>query len=198
MIEWWHRRWEARNSNWNVIASCHSRLVLRISFVGTLPRCLAIATSHSLLMCRLPKHLKIVLLSLSQPSRESCTVDADVFDVFIIWRRKNQSRLRRTIQINGNRMLWNILLGLGQTALNELPNPSSSLLVEESKSELPGLVVGKAHFLQNIKCRGTAAQDSQSEANEGAYSPLPSMTCSESLHGSEPSELLLTFAIHYS
>lgn len=182
MIEWWHRRWEARNSNWNVIASCHSRLVLRISFVGTLPRCLAVATSHSLLMCRLPKHLKIVLLSLSQPSRESCTVDADVFDVFIIWRRKNQSRLRRTIQINGNRMLWNILLGLGQTALNELP----------------GLVVGKAHFLQNIKCRGTAAQDSQSEANEGAYSPLPSTTCSESLHGSEPSELLLTFAIHYS
>ena len=34
-------------------------------------------------------------------------------------------------------------------------------------------------FLEaNVKCGGTAAQDSQSEANEGAYSPLPPTTCS--------------------
>ena len=30
----------------------------------------------------------------------------------------------------------------------------------------------------NVRCGGTAAQDSQSEANEGAYPPLPPTTCS--------------------
>ena len=29
----------------------------------------------------------------------------------------------------------------------------------------------------NVKCGGTATQDSQSEANEGAYPPLPPTTC---------------------
>ena len=36
----------------------------------------------------------------------------------------------------------------------------------------------EASFLyENVKCGGTAAQDSQSEANEGAYPPLPPTTC---------------------
>jgi hypothetical protein len=33
-------------------------------------------------------------------------------------------------------------------------------------------------FLPNVKCGGTAEQDSQSEANEGRYTPLPPTTCS--------------------
>ena len=32
------------------------------------------------------------------------------------------------------------------------------------------------HSLHNVKCGGTAAQDSQSEANEGASPPLPRTT----------------------
>ena len=37
-----------------------------------------------------------------------------------------------------------------------------------------------SEFLPNVRCGGTAAQDSQSEANEGRYTPLPRTTCSVS------------------
>ena len=42
---------------------------------------------------------------------------------------------------------------------------------------LLNVVIG-GNLLENVKCGGTAAQDSQSEANEGAYPPLPPTTCS--------------------
>jgi hypothetical protein len=38
--------------------------------------------------------------------------------------------------------------------------------------------VSDSSILPNVKCGGTAAQDSQSEANEGACPPLPPTSCS--------------------
>ena len=43
-----------------------------------------------------------------------------------------------------------------------------------------GNVVSSDISLENVKCGGTAAQDSQSEANEGRCPPLPPTTCSPS------------------
>ena len=40
--------------------------------------------------------------------------------------------------------------------------------------------LNRVNFLPNVKCGGTAAQDSQSEANERRYPPLPPTTCSAS------------------
>ena len=45
---------------------------------------------------------------------------------------------------------------------------------------LPDGRIAEPRDSANVKCGGTAAQDSQSEANEGAYPPLPPTTCSAS------------------
>ena len=59
----------------------------------------------------------------------------------------------------------------------KLPYPSHAIILEEIIQQIGGL---QERIARNVKCGGTAAQDSQSEANKGAYPPLPPTTCSAS------------------
>lgn len=64
---------------------------------------------------------------------------------------------------DGEALLWRKVLLRNDTSASEMHVVASSIC----EISLP-----------NVKCGGTAAQDSQSKANEGACSPLPPTTCS--------------------
>jgi hypothetical protein len=58
-------------------------------------------------------------------------------------------------------------------------NKSALEIGAERNAEIMAEVLKRVRWsisLANVKCGGTAAQDSQSEANEGAYPPLPRTT----------------------